>query len=84
MRREDYTYLSDSEFKLLANICAYKTNEAGIAKLPYDGDGFKTVEERYYGYVNLSNHGLILFDPSRFRKGSLINYSDITLTINCD
>lgn len=84
MKREDYASLSESEYKLLANICASHKNERGIAKLPYDGDGFKSVEERYYGYVNLSNKGYILFDPARFKKGSHINYADITLTTNCD
>ena len=77
LNKEDYPNLSESEFKLLANINAYKANKniGGIVKLPYNGDGFKSYNERHKGYHRLKDLGYIFFDV----KKSSLNHADVEL-----
>lgn len=72
-------FLSDSEFKLFANLKTYHENKAGIANLPFNGDGFTSTEERFIGYKNLKNQGLIHFDESKFKPRDHIPYPDVTI-----
>ncbi|WP_017379374.1 hypothetical protein [Paenisporosarcina sp. TG-14] len=77
--RDTFSFLSENEFKLFANIKAFKETKPEIAELPYKGDGFMDTEDRYDGYKNLKKHKLIHFDESKFKTGFILRYSDVTL-----
>jgi len=77
LKKEDFPNLSESEFKLLANIKVYKESKGkgGIIDLPYNGDGFKSYDERHKGYHKLKDLGYIYFDE----KKTNINHADVEL-----
>lgn len=75
--REEFSRLSDNEFKLLSNLVAAKRSMGGIVEPYFDGDGYNSLEERNEGYKNLKKLGYIYFDDKVLLKKNILSPNDI-------